>query len=279
MITRRNKVLKKEWALVDNLPIHINVTSESGCHERMLRMFKKQLDIMLQHHRKVFAVPLTVNYRTHRVAEECEDLSKYKNILESGKNTLMSLFMRDVRAYMKTNYGKEHMRERKTKTISRNKRPIKIQRLGFFWTREFSKEGDYPHYHLWLLIDGSQLKSGFKLAQRLMPLAKKYNLALCYMKNSARTVDRNDVSAYWSLLYHFSYSAKEASKDKTRKSKNANEHGSSKLKPPLMSRWNKFTLESVEAYIRQGNTFSIYRQRDYLNYRSYSALLDSTSGL
>lgn len=277
MVVGNKKVLKEDWAMIDNLPVHINVTKDSGCYEKMLVMFKKQLDIMLQHHRKVLVVPLTVNFRSSKVANECQDPERIKCVIGEGKNTIISQLMRDIRSFMYSQYGKQHLVESKRKgTGNRN---IKIRRLGFFWSREFSKEGSYPHYHLWLMVDGSQLQSGFKLAQRLMPLAKKFNLALCYMRNSARTIDRSNVSNYWSLLYHFSYSAKEASKDSTRKSKNANEYSSSKLKPPSKLRWEKFTQSCIESHIQQGNIFSIYRQKDYLSYRNYSEFLKEVSHL
>lgn len=283
VVVRKRKVLNESWVSVDGVPVHINVIEGSGCDERMLSRFKRQVDLMLQHDRKVLAIPLTVNFMSQE-SSNCEQYDRCVELINEGKNTLVSEMIRDFRVYLKSGYGRERQRERVAKGKKARRRTIKINRLGFMWAREFSKKGDYPHYHLWLLIDGSQLKSAFRLTQKLRSIASHYNFTLFYLKGTSWQLDRKDPSLYWSFLYHLSYATKEASKDYTRKSKNANGYDSSKLRPPCeKSRgsltWKGFQLGCIEQHLNAGKVFTIDKHLDRLTYRSFKHLKEEIAHL
>lgn len=274
MVSKR-KVLREGWVLIDGVPSHINAIKDSGCYERMFSRCKRQVDLMLEHDRKVLAVPLTVNFMTE-ASDNCERYQQCLELINAGNNTLMSEMMRAFRVYLRSAYGRELKQEQLAKGVKPGRRLIKITRLGFFWVREFSKDGEYPHYHLWLLVDGSQIQSAYWLSKKLRLIASRFNFALFYFKGTSWRLDRKDPSLYWSLLYHLSYATKEASKDSSRKCKNANEYDSSKLRPPNSIKksgslpWTGFQLQSIERHLRAGNVFTINRHRDRLTYRSFN---------
>ncbi|WP_440905301.1 YagK/YfjJ domain-containing protein [Catenovulum sp. SX2] len=250
----------------------INVVKDSGVFAEYMGRYKSQVDLMSQHHRKVFAIPLTIQFMRKKHAQ-CKDYEKYHNMIRSGDNSLLSEAMRDFSKYLKGQYGRDVNAALVASNKPSRSRPTQIRRLGYCWARE-QKDGDeYPHYHIWLLLDGSQVKSPFDVVKWLNDRAKAFNLALFYAKGAKR-IDRKDPSLYWSLLHHISYLAKESSKDKELVKKGSNRYGASKLRPPNDIEWKGFTYESVRKQIQKQGRFFITQELENDVYRSEEALLE-----
>ncbi|HAS6242246.1 MULTISPECIES: YagK/YfjJ domain-containing protein [Vibrio] len=191
---RKNQSTSPYYRYIDSV-YHVNAGEGKPIFTHQMGKMIEQLEIMRGHHRKV----LVVRFDLH--------LPSYGH---STDNQVMSMFLNHVRYRVKKRY--------------------KMVRLGYAWCRE-RNQASVQHYHVALLLNGSQIQYPDKLLSLLTQwwgtVSEGGHLYIpenCYYLVSRQSDGRVKRDA----IYRLSYLAKVNSKQS--REGFANDYGTSRLK-------------------------------------------------
>lgn len=150
---------------------------KGGVDNTILQKGFEQIDMMQSYHNKVCIVFLEFH------------LNNFTN-----HNAVMSAFIRELKAYIKKNYG---------------------PRIGYLWVREKNKAAA-QHYHLAVMIDGDKCNNGWNIQQFANEQWHKQNNngTTYFVKRSTYNLLRNDDVEANAARVRLSYFAKNRTKER-----------------------------------------------------------------
>ncbi|GIU20058.1 hypothetical protein TUM4261_42700 [Shewanella sp. c952] len=120
------------------------------------------------------------------------DINLYQS---SGKNTLISKFMRQLVRSLESHY----------KSI-----------IGYFWVREQTAPENNIHYHCFFILDGRKAKNSFGLKPHIERACYlSADISYYFPDNCNYVINRNDTNSLLLAIYRTSYLAKNNTKEFT----------------------------------------------------------------
>lgn len=194
---------------IDGKLLPINTWNGSkACYVEVLQAIKREMDSMLSWHEKVLMVRVDI----HAYADDVGDT-----------NAIMTDYLTRMREWVA---GKQY----------------NAKRMGYAWIREVSTENGL-HYHLWLMINGKDAKSGYYFIEKSRQIVERHshrgyrNAPYPPKSKDGITkeyfylVKRDDDHEYNRAFYHASYLAKERTKDKHNLSPKGKNFSASRITP------------------------------------------------
>jgi len=204
----RQKTLATELE-IDGRLLPINTYGGTrACYVEPLKPIKREFDAMQSWHEKVLMVKVDIHVHADVVG---------------STNAIMTDYLDRMREWVG---GKQY----------------NAKRMGYVWIREVSTQGGL-HYHVWLMINGKDAKSGYNFIEKSRQIAERHshrgyrNVPYPPKSKDAITkeyfylVRRDNDSEYNKAFYHVSYFAKERTKDKHNLSVKGKNFSASRITP------------------------------------------------